>query len=359
MAKSLVLTYILWLFGGFIGLHHFYLNRIVHGFLYMCCPGGYFGAGWIRDIWRIPSYVKEANNDPDFNQKLAVQMQTLQKPAWSFARLGGQLVIGNLFGLLTRMCIPGPEDIGMDLLIVADLIAPFATALGIYLVGNIGNHQGSLRWPLIGCYIMTPVHIMGYTSFVWTTIMGIIAFQMYSKSWRRQIRPPRSKCSQFFIVFICFNLYLSMWSCYIYFNLTIVTKEGEKIKFRDAVGNFLQSPAFQEFSKSAKHLWKHMLDHGFWSTLEELVENLDPLGERHALKVLELKKGASQEDIKARYRELSKKWHPDRFKDEQEKSEAHEKFVGIQQAYEKLSQIKKRRKSKNTVQNNEDDRSEF
>ena len=39
MAKSLIVTYILWLFGGFLGLHHFYLNRIIHGFLYMCCPG--------------------------------------------------------------------------------------------------------------------------------------------------------------------------------------------------------------------------------------------------------------------------------------------------------------------------------
>lgn len=35
------------------------------------------------------------------------------------------------------------------------------------------------------------------------------------------------------------------------------------------------------------------------------------------------------------------------------------RFVNIQQAYEKLSQIKKRRKSRNTVQNNEGERTEF
>ena len=44
--------------------------------------------------------------------------------------MGGQLVIGNLFGLLTQMCIPGPEDVGVDLLLVADLLAPLATAIG-------------------------------------------------------------------------------------------------------------------------------------------------------------------------------------------------------------------------------------
>ena len=45
--------------------------------------------------------------------------------------MGGQLVIGNLFVLLTQMCIPGPEDVGFDLLLLADLFAPLATAIGM------------------------------------------------------------------------------------------------------------------------------------------------------------------------------------------------------------------------------------
>ena len=32
---------------------------------------------------------------------------------------------------LTQMCIPGPEDVGVDLLLVADLLAPLATAIGM------------------------------------------------------------------------------------------------------------------------------------------------------------------------------------------------------------------------------------
>ena len=39
--------------------------------------------------------------------------------------------------------------------------------------------------------------------------------------------------------------------------------------------------------------------------------------------VLELQKGVSQEEIRSRYRELSKKWHPDKFLGEVEKEEAH------------------------------------
>lgn len=141
--------------------------------------------------------------------------------------------------------------------------------------------------------------------------------------------------------------------------MKIVTKDGDKIKFRDAAENFLKSPAFQEFQETFKHLFKHLFEFGFQSTFQQLIESLDPLGEKHALKILELERGVNQDQIKARYRELTKKWHPDRFKNQDEKDEAHEKFVQIQQAYERLSKIKKRRKSRNTLDGGEDEDRSF
>jgi len=355
MAKSLCLTYLFWLFGGGFGLHHFYLNRNVQGFLWLCLPGGYFGLGWFRDLWRIPSYVREANDDPTYLNDITEQMRTKKKPPFSIMRVLGQLIVGNVFGQLLQMSIPGPEDLnGLDLLLVADLLAPLATAVGITLVGNIGKEKGSFWWPFIGCYLMTPFHIMGRTSYLLTTIMGILAFQIFAKTWRRQVREPPGQCKRFFIILICFSLYLSLWSAYIYFNLKITTADGDKIKFRDAAENFIKSPAFQEFTQTLKNLWLHLLEHGFGSTFQQLIESLDPLGEKHALKILELKRGVSQEEIRSRYRELSKKWHPDRFTDEKDKIEANDKFVLIQQAYERLSSIKKRRKTRNTVDQSDD-----
>ena len=41
----------------------------------------------------------------------------------------------------------------------------------------------------------------------------------------------------------------------------------------------------QEFKRNLGELWEHGLKHGFWSTLQNLVESLDPLGEKNALKV--------------------------------------------------------------------------
>ena len=65
-------------------------------------------------------------------------------------------------------------------------------------------------------------------------------------------------------------------------------------------------PAFQEFGRTLKLLWQQMLTNGFWSTWSQLVDSLDPFGEKNALRELGLAKGVSQEEIKAKYRELSK-----------------------------------------------------
>ena len=58
---SVCVTYLLWLLGGWLGLHHFYLGRDKQALVWWCLPGGYFGLGWVRDLWRIPEYVREAN----------------------------------------------------------------------------------------------------------------------------------------------------------------------------------------------------------------------------------------------------------------------------------------------------------
>ena len=42
--------------------------------------GGYFGAGWFRDLWRIPEYVKDANNDPSYLSLLSNKMREMPRP---------------------------------------------------------------------------------------------------------------------------------------------------------------------------------------------------------------------------------------------------------------------------------------
>jgi curved DNA-binding protein CbpA len=61
---------------------------------------------------------------------------------------------------------------------------------------------------------------------------------------------------------------------------------------------------------------------------------------RDFYEVLGVKRDASQEEIKKAYRELARKWHPDRNPDDEQ---AEERFKEIQQAYDTLSDEEKRK----------------
>lgn len=74
-----------------------------------------------------------------------------------------------------------------------------------------------------------------------------------------------------------------------------------------------------------------------------LTINIDILcADKDLYKVLNLPRNASQNEIKKRYREYTKLYHPD--KNQQNKKEATDKFAEVAEAYEILSDEKKRRK---------------
>lgn len=58
--KSLMLSYLLWLLGGPLGIYKFYLGRPFVGLLYMV-TGGLFMIGWIVDFFTLPRQVRIAN----------------------------------------------------------------------------------------------------------------------------------------------------------------------------------------------------------------------------------------------------------------------------------------------------------
>lgn len=77
--KSVCVTYFLWLIGGWCGLHQIYLRRDRHAFVIWSSAAGYLGFGLIRDLWRIPEYVKDANEEPVYMENLIKTMRKKEK----------------------------------------------------------------------------------------------------------------------------------------------------------------------------------------------------------------------------------------------------------------------------------------
>ncbi|PVD38105.1 hypothetical protein C0Q70_00716 [Pomacea canaliculata] len=118
-----------------------------------------FCVGWVRDLWRLPEYVKECNEDQNVDVRdrndNSFTVRSRGKPKVGFARFFGMMMMGIILGYLVQAACPkevfnSPGIVGW---ICSMVIPPFAAAIGVHLVANIGLLQASLKWPLIGAYL--------------------------------------------------------------------------------------------------------------------------------------------------------------------------------------------------------------
>lgn len=345
--KSLFVAYLCWLVGGFLGLHHFYLRRDKHAFITFATIGGYFGCGVIRDLWRLPEYVRDANNDLYYLEKLYADMKAHKRPPSSIVRQSGLMILGNLFAYLVEYALPADllEDYGI-LPIIKLITIPFASAVGVWLAGNVGRHQGAIWKPLLAAYIAAlPSLFYGVPVGSFSTIAAALTFNRYSKKWRVCKPKPGTLFKRIVIYLVCVTIYLSLWACWCKYGCTIEDPDtGDKIRCTEAYDNFVNSPAYQDLANALWMLYERVRHQGLMDFWKEMMQTLDVSGKGGALAVLELADDASPEEILAAYKKLSRQYHPDKEKDPSKKAEKQEKFIQVQEAYAKLQSSTKRYK---------------
>ena len=352
--KSLFVTYFLWLLFGWLGLHHFYLGRDRHAFIWWSTFGGIFFLGWFRDIWRIPEYVEDANEELDYMETLTRRMKLRKEPPFNVSRFAGEMMVGYFYGILVRLAIPEEAPAWL-----VGILVPFGIAVGVHLVGNVGREKGEFKYPFMAS--ITGYFLLSYltgeeASYMYCALFASCAFNYYRK-YRRTPKPKAGTCHRLVHLGLSGCIIISLWCSFMYFNANVTTEDGEKIKLRDAVNHFFTSPAWLEFKETVWQLFEEGQKQGWKNMYDEFVKALDPRGEQNALKVLGLPENATESEIRRRYKKLAVKWHPDRNKDNQE--EAQKKFIEIQQAYEVLSKLKSQRTAQNEKPRQEDRRTEF
>lgn len=333
--KSLCVTYILWLLLGWFGVHHFYLGRDRHAFAWWSTFGGIFTLGWIRDIWRIPIYVADANEDATYIDELTTLMRTRRFPQFKIIRFLGQLLVGYFYGSLVKLALPVDE---LPILLV-DALVCFGISCGVHLVGNIGRHQGRFFNPFIVtllCNFFVRYYIGDHVSGFICTFVSSMTFS-YFREYRR-VYKKRTLCKRMTIFSSCMFIIFALWLSFFYFNAEVTIDNGETIKVRDSVNHFFKSRAWMEFKDTMWELYEHGKQHGWKNLYNEFVKALDPKGEANARKVLEVDQSASVDEIKKVYKKLVRKWHPDKHKENKEA--AQQRFMVIQNAYDILTSKK-------------------
>ncbi|XP_075266043.1 dnaJ homolog subfamily C member 22-like [Convolutriloba macropyga] len=354
--KKLFIAYLYWLLGGIAGLHHFYLGRINQGFAYWTTGGG-FVVAFIRDLWKIPSYVKQANLDPKFVKSFILERKQYRQPEFRGTRFLGMLSCAMFYGYLAQFAIP-ENCFGLNMnehRYVWILVVPCSVAFGNYLVGNIGYETVSLYWASLGGFapsLFLPLNpdMTSYCA-LFSTVLSY-----WKRSFRKTVIPKDASLLKLIAVIFGILLYSALWGSMLYYNVSVVTKEGERLYLRDIVAEYFDREPLSPKQRQQFSYWQVFQEmkadlYKFLSEMRTQVNGFRVMEDTQSYMILGLEWGATDEQITARYRELAKKYHPDKHggeKDQDKIAEFNSRMVDITRAYEALTK-KRKRKVKKTV----------
>ncbi|CAF3426143.1 unnamed protein product [Rotaria socialis] len=362
-------AYFFALIGGLFGFHHLYLGRTQHALLWFTTFGG-FGIGIIYELlFSIRNYVREANNDKLIIDEYEKIMREQKSPAFELKRFCGQYITALFYGFITYYAFPDTWLHKTFPSLIVGVSCALAIALGTQLVGTLGPRQCSFIWPLLGALLGLPFLVGngdGSPSFNIVAFFSCCIFEWKidwdpeyfptktesqvttSKKKQRQRRHIIKRCIILGFGACVFGLILTSA---VYQNLQ-VDINGERVKVKDVIADFFKSQEFiilyQQLSSVVKQLYAFYLQYGFKGIWTQIWTALDFESDKQAFEVLNLDSDASQKQIEAQCRTLSRKWHPDRYRDLEAKQKAEATFMNIQQACNRLSNERKRRQDINT-----------
>lgn len=345
MAKSYWIAFMLWLFFGLFGGHHFYLNRDRHGIIHLFTFGG-FVIGWLWDIVKLRSYVQWANFDEDVEKEYAKKVNNDEVPGESFVVQIATTVLGQLGAGIVLTAIPSFLTANEDFkYFVLPLLTATTVAFIIYYLGNIGDTEGSFMSAMKGSLLASIYYYINPGGSPFWCVLA--AKHTFVKKYRLKPEPRIGICRRILFNALTIGLVVGLGASYFVYNCEVETDDGETVSCVDSVRNFFNSAAWNDLMLTMRTLYNYIKYNGWGSLWKEIVSTFDMAGTDKAIEVLGVTKSSSEQQIKAAYKKLARQYHPDKVKDPQERQRAEEKFIEIQKAYELLSKTKNKRHRQN------------
>lgn len=287
--KSIKTAYACWLVGGLFGLHHAYLGRYKQAFIHSITFGGFFIA-YIRDLWRLPDYLKEVNDDDEEYRAAFKKIQTeLRAPSFMTHRFFGALSTAMLISYMLNNTLYKDPEVDFDPLIFAmRAFIPFVVAVIIYAVTTEGPYKASFKWPLFGSYL----------AFVFDSIRsGLITnlssallaslFLNWNLEWDNDYRETWKKKSLVKFLLVASIGCSFMFCCYTLctVNNLKIEKDGRNITLRIAIIESLDNDDFKRVKEAWKLLYDFYEKHGLRKVISYAIYGTDPEAVERAYQV--------------------------------------------------------------------------
>ena len=156
---------------------------------------------------------------------------------------------------------------------------------GVHLVGNIGHEACSFKVACISTVLTLPLYWHNPTQLSYGAFASAILVNWKGKGWRHT-KQKTSFIKRAAILVTCAAIYGSLWSSVLLHNTYVTTSDGEKVRLKNAVTNFFNSPAWSHTKETLLQLYQYVQKEGWEEAWKEFVVAIDPEGETHAFKVL-------------------------------------------------------------------------
>ena len=350
---SLLAAYVLWAILGPTGLHHAYLGR-PHQALGWYATGGVFGWGWLRDGWYMRRYVALARDDrtTEVTAKIRATIVDVRGgvPGMSLLRMAAMGYFGWYFGKVASCLVIFPTPT-----VLYGILQVMGAAAGVWLVGNMGDQTiersvaGDGAW---GTAVRLAASCLAGGALLGLPVLGGIVYATRCRRYRPSMSPSIGLFRRFGRHILSCASFTALLVLAIY-NHGHIHINGSTVYAHEAIRNarnsdFWQAFDFDEFRARSQES----------GGADYLKQTLDVGGERAARRTLGLKPDADHSGVRAAYKKLALKFHPDKMAAAgatgAEMEEANRRFVRVQEAYEVLNKIEQRRKKTSGLQQHDE-----
>lgn len=289
MAKSVKNAYFLWLIGGLFGLHHIYLGRYKQALVWFSSLGGFF-IGLISDLYNMPEYVRESNEETSNIEKLKRIQSELRAPIFMESRFIGSIAVGFFYSYILNHNYWFNSEIYNESSNYSKLafkvFSPFFVSIIVYLIGTEGPYKCNIKWPIIGSFCSYLIESMLNVKTDYNCALLSTFFLNWNIEWdyRYYENKKNNKLIKRIILLAGYIFVALLISTFIWNNATVEI-DGKKVLLKDSLKTFWNSKEVVQLRDAFTTLWNFYKVHGLKKLINHFFYGQDPEAVARAYKV--------------------------------------------------------------------------
>lgn len=281
MTKSLLKAYLCWFIGGLFGLHHFYLKRNTQAIICLYTFGGFL-IGLIYDAYRMPDYVREANQDSDFIEDLEHEMNQSEGPSLCITSFINCLVSGTFFYYFIMNFIKHDREVNFRIHVFLELIFTLVEAQMVYFISTGFGRKCNFKYAAIGACIGLFFRLVqnGDNELYYPLFATMLCH--WQMEWDKDLREKKRQREEmttcqhwlFYTVFLVLFFIL----IYIYASNSGMIRADRELELDVIFYDLFHVEELGRFFEYLKFMWDFASAHGFWKLVEHLTHRSDEDG---------------------------------------------------------------------------------